>query len=124
MLGSRCIYTYVSNVYACCACVGMIQWNLSKTTTCEPDTIGLYREVLVLLYTSAIGQGRLAVLERWLPNTVTILDRFHCTYTLYVLVCKFTVCFTASLHATVAVYMVHGHHMVYITLVYWSRLFL
>ena len=26
-----------------------------------------------------LGPGRLAVLERWLPNTVTILDRFHCT---------------------------------------------
>ena len=23
----------------------------------------------------------MAVLERWLPNTVTILDRFHCTIT-------------------------------------------
>ena len=25
------------------------------------------------------GSGRLAVLERWLPCTVTILDRFHCS---------------------------------------------
>ena len=25
-----------------------------------------------------LGSERLAVLERWLPNTVTILDRFHC----------------------------------------------
>ena len=24
--------------------------------------------------------GRLAVLERWLPNTVAILYRFHCTH--------------------------------------------
>ena len=22
--------------------------------------------------------GRLAILERWLPNTVAILDKFHC----------------------------------------------
>ena len=30
-------------------------------------------------YGSAIlGPGRLAVLERWLPYTVTIIDRFHC----------------------------------------------
>ena len=27
-----------------------------------------------------LGPVRLAVLERWLPNTVTSLDRFHCTY--------------------------------------------
>ena len=26
-----------------------------------------------------LGPGRMAVLERWLPNTVTILDRFHCS---------------------------------------------
>ena len=25
-----------------------------------------------------LGSGRLAVLERWLPNTVTVLDRFNC----------------------------------------------
>ena len=27
-----------------------------------------------------LGPGRLAVLERLLPNTVIISDRFHCTY--------------------------------------------
>ena len=26
-----------------------------------------------------MGPGRLAVLERWLPYTVNILDRFRCT---------------------------------------------
>ena len=25
-----------------------------------------------------LGAGGLAVLERWLPNTVAVLDRFHC----------------------------------------------
>ena len=25
-----------------------------------------------------MGPGRLAALERWLPYTVTIIDRFHC----------------------------------------------
>ena len=28
-----------------------------------------------------LGPGRLAALERWLPYTVTILDRFHCIVT-------------------------------------------
>ena len=30
-----------------------------------------------------LGPGILAVLERWLPYTVTILDRFHCTIMVY-----------------------------------------
>ena len=30
-----------------------------------------------------LGPGMLAVLERWLPYTVTILDRFHCTIMVY-----------------------------------------
>ena len=30
------------------------------------------------MFWSYLGPGRLAVLERWLPNTVAILDRFHC----------------------------------------------
>ena len=27
-----------------------------------------------------LGPGRLAVLVKWLPNTATTLDRFHCSY--------------------------------------------
>ena len=30
------------------------------------------------MFEQYLGSGRLAVLERWLPNTATILDRFHC----------------------------------------------
>ena len=30
-----------------------------------------------------LGPGMLAVLERWLPYTVTILDKFHCTTMVY-----------------------------------------
>ena len=30
-----------------------------------------------------LGPGMLAVLERWLPYTVTILDRFYCTIMVY-----------------------------------------
>ena len=30
-----------------------------------------------------LGPEMLAVLERWLPYTVTILDRFHCTIMVY-----------------------------------------
>ena len=31
-----------------------------------------------------LGPGRLAVLEKWLPYTVTILDRFHCVQLLLI----------------------------------------
>ena len=31
------------------------------------------------MFTCYLGLGRLAVLEGWLPNSVTILDRVHCT---------------------------------------------
>ena len=30
-----------------------------------------------------LGPGRLAVSERQLPNTVTIVDRFHCAASFY-----------------------------------------
>ena len=36
-----------------------------------------YRQVL--LYMILLDQGRLAVVDRWLPYTVTTIDRFHCT---------------------------------------------
>ena len=31
-------------------------------------------------FCAILGPGRPAVLERWLPNSVTILDRFHCIH--------------------------------------------
>ena len=34
-----------------------------------------------------LGSGRLAVLERWLAYTVTILDKFHCSN--YLTCCHF-----------------------------------
>ena len=58
-----------------------------------------------------LGPGRLAVLERWLPNTVTILDRFHCMnvsivhpHTESILVYReFSVCCTCVCAADVSV---------------------
>ena len=36
-----------------------------------------YRQVL--LYMILLDQGRLTALDRWLPHTVTTIDRFYCT---------------------------------------------
>ena len=36
-----------------------------------------YRQVL--LYMILLDQGRLAAVDRWLPCTVTTIDRFYCT---------------------------------------------
>ena len=36
-----------------------------------------YRQVL--LYMILLDQGRLAAVDRWLPYTVTTIDRFYCT---------------------------------------------
>ena len=37
----------------------------------------LYRQVV--LYMIILDQGRLAAVDRWLPCTVTPIDRFYCT---------------------------------------------
>ena len=37
----------------------------------------LYRQVL--LHMILLDQGRLAAVDRWLPYTVTTIDRFYCT---------------------------------------------
>ena len=50
---------------------------LIQQPTGLPVLADLYREVAALQ--RQIGSGRPAVLERWLPNSVTTLDRFHCT---------------------------------------------
>ena len=34
----------------------------------------------VLIKAMHLGPERLVVLERWLPHTLTFLDRFHSTY--------------------------------------------
>ena len=60
-----------------------MQWNCLKTATYGPVLADLYRVVAALqrwiaMFYCYLGPGRLAVLERWLPNSVTTLDRFHC----------------------------------------------
>ena len=50
-----------------------------------PVLTDLYKEMAALqretaLFYCYLGHGMLTVLERWLPNTVTILDRFHRTH--------------------------------------------
>ena len=46
-----------------------------------PDLAALhsdhYRQVL--LYMILLDQGRLAAVDRWLPCTVTTIDRFYCS---------------------------------------------
>ena len=50
----------------------------------------LHREVAALQrYRSqcsncSLRPGRLAALEKWLPNSVTILDKFHCTWVAWI----------------------------------------
>ena len=75
--------TAISTVVAVC-----IQRSLSQTATCGPiiqltflERCLLYRGRLqcLLLCQCYLGPGRLAVLERCLPYTVSILDRFHCS---------------------------------------------
>ena len=53
-----------------------------------PGEAGCYRQVAalhsdryrqVLLYMILLDQGRLAAIDRWLPYTVTTIDRFYCT---------------------------------------------
>ena len=51
-----------------------------KTASSGPVLTDIHREMAATTCNAfnAIW-GRLAVSERWLPNTVTVLDRFHCT---------------------------------------------
>ena len=48
------------------------------------------------------GAGRLAVLERWLPYTVTIIDRFHCI----------TCCIIHSTTSVVMCYCIPNEHTI------------
>ena len=41
-----------------------------------------YRQVP--LYIKCLDQGRLAAIDRWLRYTVTTIDRFHCTWIMYI----------------------------------------
>ena len=55
-----------------------------------------------------LGPGRLAVLERWLPNTVTILDSFHCTKVLHVCA-VISPCAVLLMLVSSSATMQHGH---------------
>ena len=56
--------------------------------TIGPEEAGCCRQVAalysdhyrqVLLYMILVDQGRLAAVDRWLPCTMTTIDRFYCT---------------------------------------------
>ena len=62
----------------------LIHWNLSETTACGKALSELHKEVAALqsrlqCFSAIWGPGGW-LLERWLPDRVTILDRFHCIY--------------------------------------------